>query len=51
MQRAMTEIFSNQHGPDRLVVVMDATAASSLHVTRNAALFKQISVTLNKVAP
>lgn len=49
MQRAMTEVFSNEHGPDKVVVVLDATAANSLQAARNVNLFKHISEVLNKV--
>ena len=49
MQRGVTEIFSNQHGPDKLVVVMDATNANSLQAARNVGLFKHVSVLLDKV--
>ena len=49
MQRAMTEVFSNEHGPDKVVVVLDATAANSLQAARNVNLFKHISEVLRKV--
>lgn len=42
-------MFSNQHGPDKLVVVMDATNANSLQAARNVGLFKHVSVLLDKV--
>ena len=48
MQRAMTEVFSNQHGPDKVVVVMDASGANSLQAARNVTLFKHVAVTLNR---
>ena len=50
MQRAMTEVFSNQHGPDKVVVVMDASGANSLQAARNVTLFKHVAVTLNRVS-
>lgn len=49
VQRGVAEIFSNQHGPDKVVVVMDASAANSLQAARNVALFKHVIVLLDKV--
>ena len=49
MQRGVTEVFSNQHGPDKLIVVMDATNANSLQAARNVGLFKHVCVILDKV--
>ena len=46
----MTEVFSNQHGPDKVVVVMDASGANSLQAARNVTLFKHVAVTLNRVS-
>lgn len=51
MQRAIAEVFSNRHGPDKLVVVVDAAGTDSLQAARNAALLKQVAVALNKVTP
>ena len=49
LQRGVAEIFSNQHGPDKVVVVLDATAANSLQAARNVNLFKHVASLLDKV--
>ena len=49
VQRAVTEVLSNEHGPDQLLVVLDARWAQSLDVTRNVRLFKDASATLLQV--
>ena len=49
MHRAMTEVFSNERGPDRVIVIMDATGANSLQAARHVNVFKETAVSLNRV--
>ncbi len=48
MERATRERLDNARGPDQLVVLLDARAASTLQVTRKVTLFKDTAVALNQ---
>lgn len=50
MHRALTEVFSNERGPDKLVVILDASSAYHLQAARHVTTFKETAVCLNKVS-
>ena len=50
MQRALQEVFSDQRGPDKVVVIMDASHSNPLQAARHVHIFKETAVSLNRVS-